>query len=94
VFTAGEQMNCTGDRESGNDYIAIGRLAQVVRRIARQRGLDGEPLAITRPIGTFAEQLAITSLFCDIPKEIRRGKLHEVARKMATACVLSSGWQS
>ncbi len=87
-------MNCTCHRESGNDYLAIGRIAQVVRRIARQRGLDGEPLAITPPIGTFAEQLAITSLFCDIPKEIRRGELREVARKMATACVLSSGGQS
>ncbi len=72
------------------ESLKLRRLEEVIRSTARSHGLNGDPLALTDPMGTYGQELTAATLLSDIPKEIRRG-LEQAALEMVRACVLSSG---
>lgn len=86
-----QHQDSTDDGSPFKAYVEVGRLANVVRVIASRRGIEGDPLALTASVGTYGQQLQAAAIFCDIPADLRRGHLADVARRMATATVLSGG---
>lgn len=84
-------MYCTdtNERTKPGGYLAFRRFEQELQKLARQRGLDGDPFAEWIPdVGTEHEQLTIAELTLDLRHRIPLGQ-EEDAHRMIRAAVLT-----